>query len=312
MATNDNSDQHKIERTDLRELERGGRRNADGAASRLPLIGGLGLVGLLLVGLLVWWFLFRDTSASSVADEEAAQARQEAIEAAAADPAAANDEGAATTETTDQTEADRTTDQADVPAGAAGSLDGLWTVDTSIGTFNDACLESVCDSTFVGFRINEELSGIGAKTVVGRTPGVSGSIEIAGTQIVAVDMIADMRQLITDSGPRTDALKGASGGLETDTFPQATFVLTEPIEMGSLPAEGTAVTVQATGDLTVHGVSRIVTIPLTAELQAGVISVFGSLEGMLLSDYDIPTPSAIVVLSVEDNATMELQLWLSR
>lgn len=308
MAANEESGRDKIERTDVRDLERKGRAAGASGSSRLPMIGGLGLVGLVLVGLLVWWFLFRDTSASSVADEAAAQARQEAIAAAATEtdsPASADivegDGGGASYD-----------DQADVPAGAGGSLEGLWTVDTTIGTFNDACLESVCDSTFVGFRINEELSGIGAKTVVGRTPGVNGSIEIAGTQIVAVDMIADMRQLITDSGPRTDALKTAAGGLETETFPQASFTLTEPIEMGSLPAEGTAITVQATGDLTVHGVSRIVTIPLTAELQAGVISVFGSLEGMLLSDYDIPTPSAIVVLSVEDNATMELQLWLSR
>lgn len=301
MAANDD-----IERTDLRELERGGRRKGGTGGSRLPLVGGLGLVGLLLLGLLVWFFLFRDTSASSVADEDAAQARQEAIEAAVGDSSEASD--SADSDGANQADAN----QADVPAGAGGSLDGLWTVDTTIGTFNDACLESVCDATFVGFRIDEELSGIGAKTVVGRTPGVSGSVEIAGTQIVAVDMIADMRQLITDSGPRTDALKSGAGGLATDTFPQAIFTLTQPMDLGALPAEGTAVSVQAMGDLTVHGVTQSVTIPLTAELQGGVISVFGSLEGMLLADYEIPTPSAIVVLSVEDNATMELQLWLSR
>jgi len=297
MAAND-----EIERTDLRELEQSGRRTGTDRSSRLPLIGGLGLIGLLLLGLLLWWFLFRDTSASSVADEDAALARQEAVQAATESETTSDDASAEA----------QSTDQADVPAGAAGSLDGVWNVDTSIGTFNDACLESVCDATFVGFRIDEELSGIGAKTVVGRTPGVTGSVEIAGAQIVSVEMVADMQQLITDSGPRTDALKTDSGGLATDAFPQASFSLTQPIDMGLLPAEGTAVTVQATGDLTVRGVTRSVTIPLTAELQAGVISVFGSLEGMLLSDYDIPTPSAIVVLSVEDNATMELQLWLSR
>ena len=44
-------------------------------------------------------------------------------------------------------------------------VSGLWTVNTSIGEF------SYEDSTgtFVGFRVDEELAGIGSTTAVGRT-----------------------------------------------------------------------------------------------------------------------------------------------
>ena len=66
------------------------------------------------------------------------------------------------------------------------------------------------------------------------------------------------------------------------------------------------------GNLSLHGVTNEVVIPLTAEVQAGVIIVFGNLEGILLADYGIPKPTAVVVVSVEDNATLELQLFFSR
>ncbi len=188
----------------------------------------------------------------------------------------------------------------------------MWTVDTSIGTFDASCLTEVCGSTFAGFRINEVLASIGAKTVVGRTPDVAGSIEISGTEVIGAEFVVDMTSLITDDGSRTAALKATSGGLETNTFPEARFELTQPIELGQAPVEGAPIQVEAVGNLTVHGTTNEVTIPLTAELQAGVIIVFGNLEGLLLSDYGIPKPSAVVVVSVEDNATMELQLFLTR
>ena len=38
-------------------------------------------------------------------------------------------------------------------------------------------------------------------------------------------------------------------GIQTDQFPTATFVLTEPIEIGRIPAEGASVDVTAVGDL---------------------------------------------------------------
>ena len=281
--------------------ELGVEQNKSG--ERIKLIAALGIIGLFVAGFAVYWFTFRDTAPASVDTVAAAEARQEAIDEAVAQP--------------DTTASDSGTDELDVgqPDSAASigsAIEGSWTVDSSIGSFDASCLEAACSSSFAGFRINEELASIGAKTVVGRTPDVTGTMEIQGTQVLSANFTVDMTTLITDNDGRTSAIKGTAGGLETSTFPQATFNLTAPIELGAVPAEGTSVQVQAVGELMVHGVTRSVTIPLTAELQAGLIVMFGELPNMLLSDYNIPKPSAIAVVSVEETAIMELQLFLRR
>ena len=106
-------------------------------------------------------------------------------------------------------------------------------MDTSIGEF------SYEDSTgtFVGFRVEEELTGIGSATAVGRTPEVSGTLDIDGTTVTAVTIEADMTAITTNESRRDDKVQGA---LETDEFPTATFVLTEPIELGDAAAAGRA------------------------------------------------------------------------
>lgn len=287
------------------------------------LLGGLGLIGLIIAGLAIYLVFFRDNSAASVNTAEADEARQAAIAAsqsegdgAGGDAAETTDDGYGTDESAEaQDEAAATLDTAQPDSAASVGLaatDGIWNVDTSIGVFDDSCLTEVCSATFAGFRIDEELANFGAKTVVGRTGNVSGSLELNGSQVVGAEFVVDTTTLVTDNGARTGALRGPNGGLETDTFPEARFELTQPMELGEVPAEGVAITVNAVGNLTVHGVTREVTIPLTAEIQAGVIVVFGSLEGMLLADYDIPKPTAAVVVSVEDNATMEFQIFFSR
>ena len=283
---------------------------ATGRRNLRRLIGSVFLIGIVAVVIGAWFFFFRDTSAESVDSVEVAEARQAAI----AEATESGSEIAAVEGSASQSEAaDPTGDQADAAAAVGGGpSDGLWTIDTSIGTFGQDCLENACGAGFVGFRIQEELASIGAKTVVGRTPAVSGSLEIVGTQIVAVDVTADMTQLITDDERRNGAIRGPSGGLETDAFPEASFVLVEPIELNELPAEGVSIQVEAVGDLTVRGVTNRVTVPLTAEQQAGLIIVFGTLENLALADFEIPTPTALVVVSVDDVAAMELQLFFSR
>jgi polyisoprenoid-binding protein YceI len=275
------------------------------------IVGG-GLVVALIVGYVVF---FSGNTPVEVDSVEAAEARQEAIAEATggANGGVQSDEADEADEAEeDESSAALDTGQPDSNASVGSTTNGLWMVDTSIGTFGADCLTDVCGSSFVGFRIDEELANFGAKTVVGRTPGVSGSMELVGTQVIGAEFVVDMTGLITDNDSRTGALRGPNGGIETDAFPEARFELTQSIELGSVPAEGASIDVWATGNLSLHGVTNEVVIPLTAEVQAGVIIVFGNLEGILLADYGIPKPTAVVVVSVEDNATLELQLFFSR
>jgi len=193
------------------------------------------------------------------------------------------------------------------PGGTAapGSADGVWVVDTSIGTAD----YPFDDRTYVGYRVTEELASIGTNTVVGRTPGVSGRLEIAGTRMVMVDILADFTRLESDSSARDSALRTQS--IETDTFPEATFELTEPIELGEVPANGETITVDAVGELTLRGVTNPITVPLEATLVGDTIVVVGR-ASVAFADFDIATPTAALVVSVDDVGELEFQLFFTR
>lgn len=251
----------------------------DEPKSKRAVVFAAAALALLVAAAGFWYFLIREVAPAEVDSLEAATARDEATAEAGAADAVVTD------------------------------ISGTWSVDTSIGEFNDGCLTEVCSSTFAGFRIDEVLSGIGDKTVVGRTPGVEGQIVVDGTVVAGGQFVVDMTGLITDSGARTGAIRNQA--IETAAFPTAIFELTSPLDFGQIPDGGEQVTVTAAGNLTVHGVTQAVEMPLTAELQNGVIVVFGQLE-LALADYDIATPSAPVVVSVDDTAVLELQLFLTR
>jgi len=189
------------------------------------------------------------------------------------------------------------------PLQGAG-VDGTWAVDTSIGTFSF----EEASSSFVGFRVAEELASIGASEAVGRTPEVSGSIEIEGTTLVSARIEADFTAIVSNDDRRDDRIQGA---LQTSQFPTATFVLTEPVDFGAIPGPGGSVSVTAVGELTVHGITNTIDMPLQARLIDDVIVVVGDTE-IVFADYDVEAPTAVIVLSVEDRGTVELQLFFTR
>ena len=253
--------------------------------SRRPVIKWAGIL-LVLIGaivVLLWYFVFRDTSPADVNSQAAKEARDQALS------------------------------EAETPE--VQSLDGVWVIDTEIGEFNDACLTEVCGSSFVGFRIDEELVGIGGKTVVGRTPDVSAQFTINESEIVSSEesrptVTVDMTTLITDDANRNNAIKRQA--IETSKFPEASLVITESIDFSSATDLEAGFTTEIFVDLTIHGVTRQETIEVTASFDGSRILVFGNLGPILLSDYEIEKPRSAVVLSVEDNALMEFQLFFKK
>lgn len=195
------------------------------------------------------------------------------------------------------------------PTTAGGSsttttgLDGTWNVDPSVGSFSDF------SGSFVGYRVEEELANVGAATAVGRTPNVTGSLTLEGTQVTAVEMSADLSTLQSDKSQRDGQLHRQA--LETDQFPTATFSLTQPIELGSVPADGQVIQATATGNMTIHGVTKTVEIPLEARLSGDVVTVTGSID-ILFADYGMSRPTSFLVLSIADHGTMEFQLQLTK
>jgi polyisoprenoid-binding protein YceI len=235
------------------------------------------VLAVVVAGGAVWYFVFRDDAPAEVSLDRAAKSL--------------DDEQSGTTATSGG------------GASSRSGLDGTWTVDQSIGSFSDF------SSSYAGFRVQEQLVGIGAKTAVGRTPRVTGTMTLEGTNVPKASFDVDMTTLTTDDSRRDNAIR--TQAIETARFPKASFVLTQPIQLESIPADGEKVAVDATGDLTLHGVTKSVTIPLEAQRKGDVIVVIGSLE-IPFADYSISQPRAASVLSVEDKGTFEVQLFFSR
>jgi polyisoprenoid-binding protein YceI len=182
---------------------------------------------------------------------------------------------------------------------------GTWTVDNSSGDLDG----DAPTSTFAGYRIQEEFAGIGASTAVGRTRDVEGSMTIDGNTINDVNITVDLTTLQSDKQMRDNALRDR--GLQTNTYPDATFELSEPIEVSSEPTEGEEIAVDATGDFTLHGVTKQVTIPLEAKWTGDRITVVSSFD-VDLDDYDIERPTTARVVSIADKGTIEMQLHFTK
>ena len=175
---------------------------------------------------------------------------------------------------------------------SADNPDGVWTIGA--------------DST-LGYRVSEVLGGVDTEGA-GRTNQVSGDLTIDGARATAADFVVDMASITSDSDRRDNQFR--SRIMSTNEFPTATFRLTEPIDFGTVPAEGVAITTTATGELTLRGVTQSVTFEVQAQLEGGRIGVLGSIP-VAFSDYGIPDPSNGFAV-VKDNGLLEFVLVFDR
>ncbi len=194
--------------------------------------------------------------------------------------------------------------EAGTQPATAGDVAGTWTVSAETVVFD----VDATTGTFVGFRIAEVLTGVGEVDAVGRTPEVTGSIVIVGTTLESAAFTADVTGIVSNDSRREDEIQDA---LEIAEFPTATFVLTSPVDLGDAAATGAVITVDAVGELTIHGVTRAVTVPLSAQLVGGTIVVTSSFD-VTFADYGITVPSSRIVVSVEDHGPVEIQLFFVR
>lgn len=157
------------------------------------------------------------------------------------------------------------------------------------------------------YRVKETINGF-ATEGVGCTNVVTGAMTLEGTTLTSADFTVDMTTFTSDKTKRDESFNGEV--MEVATYPTGTFVLTSPVDFGAVPADGETITVTATGDLTLHGVTKSVIFDLSAAYGNDKIGVFGKIP-VLFADYGIDNPSFAVV-ATEDNGLLEFVLAFER
>ena len=169
---------------------------------------------------------------------------------------------------------------------------------------------SVTAGSQAGYRVREQLASLPAPSdAVGRTSAVTGTLTLAqtanGYSVTAASVAVDVSKLTSDRPMRDQRIH--SQGLQSNRYPTATFQLATPIALPADAAGGQTVHVSATGALTMHGVTKTVTIPIDARLDGSKIELVGSIT-FPFSEFAMTPPSIGGFVTVQDNATMEFQV----
>ena len=171
---------------------------------------------------------------------------------------------------------------------------------------------TVTSGSQAGYRVREQLASLAAPSdAVGRTSAITGTLTLtqaaSGSTVTAASFTVDVTKLTSDQSRRDQRIR--SQGLESNRYPSATFQLTTPIALPAAAASGQTIQVSATGALTIHGVTKTVTIPIDARLSGSQIELVGSIT-FPFSNFGMTPPSIAGFVSVQGNATMEFQLKL--
>lgn len=170
---------------------------------------------------------------------------------------------------------------------------------------------SAGQGSVVGYRVREKLLRLPASNdAVGRTSAVTGSFRPSGDRTdlrVEKGMRIDVEvsRLKSDEDRRDDHMRTMA--IETELYPTASFVTTSDIVIPPAVTTGGQAFVTAVGDLTIHGVTQRVAIPIHAQHTGGRIEVVGNLA--FPWDYFGMKQPNLSYVTVEADPTLEFQVF---
>lgn len=195
--------------------------------------------------------------------------------------------------------------ESDEPAESAEPVDVTETADTA----GDEPIESVegtwtiAPDSVVGYRVGENLFGQSTEAV-GRTNDVTGQLVIVGTTVTEASFEVDMATVESDDNRRDGQFRGRI--MDVATYPTATLVLAEPIDLGEIPDDLEIIETTTTVDLTLRGSTRTVPVDLRARRNGSVIEIDGSIL-VVFADWGIPNPSTSGI-NTDDEGELEFIL----
>jgi polyisoprenoid-binding protein YceI len=172
----------------------------------------------------------------------------------------------------------------------------------------------VISGSEAGYRVREKLARLPAPSdAVGRTEAITGGLTVESRgedyAVKDVEVQVDVSKLESDSPRRDNALR--TRGLETDRYPLARFVGQEALAIPQTAGRGETVRTTLEGLLTIHNVTKQVSIPIEARMNGDRAEVTGSFT-FPMSEFDIEPPDVAGIVTVEPTGTMEFRLVLAK
>ncbi len=198
---------------------------------------------------------------------------------------------------------------ATAPAGAASSptdapAPTAASASASAGDSAEQLYRIDANQSEVRYEVNETIfQGNRLNTAVGTTKGIAGELRLnfaqpAQSQIG--DIVIDISQFTSDESRRDNFIRRQ--GLESGTYPQATFKTTSISGLPDKVAVGEEISFQMTGDLTVKHTTKPVTWDV--KLKVGDKQLTGSASTqILMSDFGVG-PLQLPVLQTEDQVKL--------
>ncbi len=115
---------------------------------------------------------------------------------------------------------------------------------------------------------------------------MTGTAVISGGQVAEASFRVDLTAITVNGKPQAQFARS----LSTRTYPDATITLAGPVTPGPAFASGGAVTVTVRARLTMHGVSRLVTFPVSARRDGSALQLTGTIP-VAFSAWDITEPA---------------------
>ena len=188
---------------------------------------------------------------------------------------------------------------------AGGSAKSGGTVDLTKlgGTWN------VGGGSVAGYRVEEVLIGQDS-TAVGRTEELWGSVVLAGRSVTKASFTVNMASVESDQSMRNAQFDGRI--MDVSDYPTAKFVLTQPISLAGGLVTGGSMQYRAAGTLTMHGVTKSVTFPVSVEVTSGgAVYVLADVP-IVFANWDISNPSIAGFVTTQSSGTLEVLLHLVR
>jgi polyisoprenoid-binding protein YceI len=186
-----------------------------------------------------------------------------------------------------------TSNSSQEPATTSSSLEGTW---------------NVASGSTAGYRVQEVLLGQTA-TAVGRTDKIWGSLTIAGATVTKGTFTVNMASVVSDQSQRNARFAGPI--MDVSRYPTATLTIASPISLGTIPVTGTVTKLNAVGDLDMHGVTKSVSFPVSAERVGNEIDALADIS-IPFSEWNIGNPSIGGFVTTANTGTLEVLLHLTQ